>query len=217
MNQKILKNFLRRRLWFLVAFYQLVLAKQSYTRYTGWIESLKHGYPCSSNGSEIPWMNYPTVTFLKERLSKDLSLFEFGSGYSTLFYAQLVRVVISVEHDRSWLNLMESKMPDNVSLIHREEDINRVYCRSITEFDREFDVVIVDGKDRMNCVKQAIRKLSPVGVIILDDTGRKKYIEIVDYANKKGFLNLSLEGLKPNSRKVHRTTIFYRRDNCLNI
>lgn len=217
MNQKRFLNFLRKRFWFVIAFYQLILAKRSYMRYTGWIESLKQGYPCGADRSEIPWMNYPTVTILKERLNKDLTLFEFGSGYSTLFYAKLVGVVISVEHDKSWLKLMEPKMPDNVSLIYKEDDIDGVYCRSINECDREFDVVVVDGKDRMNCVKQAIEKLSPVGALVLDDTGRKEYIEIVNYVKTKGFLDLGLEGLKPNSRRVQRTTIFYRPNNCLNI
>lgn len=217
MNQKTVSNFFQRKLWFFFAFYQLVLAKQSYIRYTGWIESLKRGYPCAANGSEIPWINYPTIAILKERLNKNLSLFEFGSGYSTIFYANLVKTVISVEHDQSWLDFIKSKMPNNVFLIYREEDIDGKYCRSITEFDQSFDVVIVDGKDRINCVKQALTKLSEEGVIILDDTGRKEYIEIIDYVKQKDFLNLSLEGLKPSSRKVQKTTIFYRQSNCLNI
>ena len=116
-----------------------------------------------------------------------MSLFEFGSGYSTLFYSKLVRTVISVEHDKVWFNLMESKIPDNVSLIYKEKDIDGNYCRSITEFKQEFDVVVVDGRDRVNCAKQAIGKVSKIGVIILDDSGRERYLEAIDQAKKKEF------------------------------
>lgn len=217
MKEKTLEQTLKRHFWFLVIFKRLVLRKKSYLHYTGWVESIKRGYPCWNDGSEAPWMNYPVINILKERLNGDLSLFEFGSGYSTLFYAKLVRNVISVEHDRIWLNRMEAKVPDNVSLLYKEKDIDGMYCRTINEFNQEFDVVIVDGRDRVNCVKQAIRKLSKIGVIILDDSARMRYLEAIDHAKKKGFRALSIEGLKPISFGIDRTTILYREDNCLNI
>jgi len=217
MKEKTLEQTLKRHFWFLVIFKRLVLRKKSYLHYTGWVESIKRGYPCGSDGSEAPWMNYPVINILKERLNGDLSLFEFGSGYSTLFYAKLVRNVISVEHDRMWLNRMEDKVPDNVSLLYKEKDIDGMYCRTITEFNQEFDVVIVDGRDRVNCVKQAIGKLSKIGVIILDDSARMRYLEAIDHAKKKGFRALSIEGLKPTSFGIDRTTILYRGNNCLNI
>ncbi len=211
-----MRQILNRRLWFLFLLKQLVL-KKSYLYSTGWVESLKRGYPCENDGSEIPWMNYPLINLLKERLNRDLNLFEFGSGYSTLFYAKLVRSVISVEYNRNWLSLMDSKIPDNVSLIYREKDVDGSYCRSITEFNQEFDVVIVDGRDRVNCVKQAMGKLSKTGVIILDDSDRQRYSEAIDHAKKKGFRTLSLEGLKPSTGKLSKATILYRQDNCINI
>jgi protein-L-isoaspartate O-methyltransferase len=39
---------------------------------------------------------------LERRLNKTLSVFEYGSGYSTLFYARCARSVISVEYDQAW-------------------------------------------------------------------------------------------------------------------
>ncbi len=151
--KKKVKIFLKRFPWSLIAFLRLVLRKKSYLHTTGWVESLKRGYPCDFEGSEIPWMNYPVINILKERLNKNLSLFEFGSGYSTLFYEKLVRDVTSVEYDRDWFYLIKEKTSENVSLLHREKDIDGIYCRAIGEFDKKFDVVIVDGRDRVNCVK----------------------------------------------------------------
>lgn len=216
--KKTLKQILNKRFWFLIVFHRLVL-KKSYLHSTGWIQSIKRGYPCQSDGSEVPWMNYTVTNVLKERLNDHLSLFEFGSGYSTLFYAKLVKNVISVEYDRNWFDLIggRGKLPGNVSLIYREKDIDGMYCRSISEFDQEYDVVIVDGRDRINCVKQAIEKLSKIGVIILDDSERERYLEAIDYATQKGFRALNLEGLKPKGFGMSRTTMLYRQDNCLKI
>ena len=75
------------------------------------IESLKRGYPCRSDGDEVPWMNYSIVSILNDRLRPDMKLFEFGSGYSTLFYAKRVNRVASVEYDRGWFDRMQSRVP----------------------------------------------------------------------------------------------------------
>lgn len=65
----------------------LVYSKRSMLRKLGWVESVRTGKPCRKDGSPIPWMNYSVIQFLDERLNKDLSLFEYGSGNSTMFYA----------------------------------------------------------------------------------------------------------------------------------
>jgi len=178
---------------------------------------MKLGYPCSKDGSELPWMNYQVINFLKERLQNDLNLFEYGSGYSTMFYARLVKSVISVEYDKNWLNLMKTKVPGNVTLVYQEKDIDKNYCRAIKEFNQDFDVVIVDGRDRVNCVKHSIDKLSNKGVIILDDSSRDRYTQAFDLTIKAGFRILTFEGLKPKGSDVDKTTIIYRDGNCLGI
>jgi hypothetical protein len=66
-------------------------------------------------------------------------------------------------------------------------------------------------------VKQSIERLSQIGVVILDDSSREKYSEAIDYAKNRGFRALSIEGLKPTGYQIHRTTILYRDNNCLNI
>lgn len=218
-------QFLTRHFWFLFVFYRLVLRRKSYLHITGWVESMKRGYPCRKDGTEVPWMNYTVINLLSERLHDGLSVFEFGSGYSTFFYARLAKKVVSVEYDREWYNMMKDRLPDTVSLIYREKDVDGQYCRTVTEDNEPYDVVIVDGRDRVNCVKQAIGCLSKAGVVILDDSERMKYAEAISYATERGFRVLNMEGLKPSGGGIdknagggyNRTTILYRDYNCLNI
>jgi hypothetical protein len=53
----------------------LIIDKNSYLILTGWYESLKRGYPCNIDGAELPWMNYSIISFLEQRLNKNLSVF----------------------------------------------------------------------------------------------------------------------------------------------
>ena len=79
------------------AYKRLIKNERSYLYLSGWMKSIKESSLIDKNGRQIPWMNYCVIQFLKHKLKKDFILFEFGSGYSTRFYADRVSAVISVE------------------------------------------------------------------------------------------------------------------------
>jgi len=199
------------------AFRMLVVHSDSYLHQTGWLKSLEQKAPVDQTGAAVPWMNYPAVKFLQDRLVKDLNLFEFGSGHSTAFYARLVHHVTAVESDEAWLRLVRQSVPENVALIYQAGDLDGKYCRAIHLSGRKYDVVIVDGRDRVNCIRQSLEALSPRGVVVLDDSQREQYAEGIRDAQGRGFYTLFFEGLKPGGSATERTTIFYRRDNCLGL
>jgi len=199
------------------AYKGLIKNNSSYLYSTGWIESLKAGKPINKDGKPIPWMNFPVIKLLEEKLTSDLNLFEYGSGYSTYYFADKVKSVVSVESNEDWYHLIRSHLPNNVTLIFKETDINGEYCRTINYTKDHYDVVVVDGRDRVNCVKHGISALSAAGVILLDDSQRERYREAINFAEEKGFKALVLEGLKATGTRVHRTTILYREGNCFEI
>ena len=194
----------------------LLVNNNSYLHETGWMRSLEEGKPVDKEGRAIPWMNYAVISFLKERLQKDMRLFEFGSGYSTFFYSELVKSVTSVEFDKEWLSTVEKNVPTNVKLVYQKEDNDGDYCRVVRSSGTEYDMIIVDGRDRLNCVRQSLQALSEKRVIILDDSHRNRYQVCIKEVKKSGFLTLDFEGLKPTGNEIDRTTVFYRRKNCLN-
>ena len=49
-----------------------------------------------------PWMCFPAVEQLERLLTPASKVFEYGSGGSTIFFAQRVAEIVSVEHDRRW-------------------------------------------------------------------------------------------------------------------
>jgi hypothetical protein len=195
----------------------ILFGSDSYLSVTGWRETVKRGYPCRADGSPLPWMNYAVIALLEERLAKDMKLFEFGSGYSTLFYADLAGTVTAVENDRTWHGRISEKAPPNVNVLHVEADVDGDYCRSIHLSGEKYDVVIVDGRDRVNCFGQAMTAIAEDGVVLLDDSFRDRYAEAHDVAREQGFAAMNLRGLKPQGISMDQSTLYYRRANCLRI
>jgi len=186
-------------------------------RKLGYIESVKTKKPCRKDGSPIPWMNYHVIQFLEERLTRNLSLFEYGSGNSTCFYASLVRNVTSIELDEQWYAHVKQTMPSNVKLILFDVSSHESYGEIARQQDQKFDVIVVDAAERVDCLKKAPAALTDTGVIILDDAHFTNHAEGIAFLVDQGFRKLDFEGLKPNSIRAYRTSVFYRSDNCLGI
>ncbi len=179
--------------------------------------SLQSGKPVMKDGAPIPWMNYPLISFLNEKLNINMHVFEYGSGQSTLYFAHKVESVTSVEYDKEWYDKLLSDAPENVKLLCVKTDIDGKYCRSIHGSEHQYDVVIVDGKDRVNCMREGFLKLNDSGVLILDDSNRSDYEPGFTLAAELGFRSLHFEGLKPTDFITEKATIFYRNNNCFNI
>lgn len=196
---------------------RLIRNQESFLHESGWYKSLINSKPFTSRDEEIPWLNYGFFNFISERLKDDFVLFEYGSGASTQYFSKKVRTVISAEHDENWYNKVKKEIPDNVTLVFEQLAANGTYCRLIQRFDDPFDVVLVDGRDRVNCVKQSVSKLSARGVIILDNSNRERYKEVFEWMAQQRFRQITFTGILPGGFKLDATTVFYRSENCLGI
>ena len=135
---------------------------------------------------ELPWFSYGAIDFLEKFLRKEMQVFEFGSGGSTLFFAQRVRSVAAVEDNAHWCELVAEKLTarriDNVDLRHvpvafttDEAFASSEYLNAVRE--STFDVIIVDGTDwtknsRPICFRAAEHQVAPGGIIVVDDSWR---------------------------------------------
>jgi hypothetical protein len=72
-----------------------------------WHNSLK---PLASPlADERPWITFAAIRFLEKALNKQMRIYEYGSGGSTVFFAKRAGEVVSVEHDPDWgRRVMES-------------------------------------------------------------------------------------------------------------
>ncbi|MBC7829380.1 MAG: hypothetical protein H7122_16655 [Chitinophagaceae bacterium] len=58
----------------------------------------------------MPWLSFSAIEHIKNIITADMTLFEFGSGGSTLFWASRVKHVISIEHDKLWHEKMKNEI-----------------------------------------------------------------------------------------------------------
>lgn len=63
-------------------------------------------------GRELPWMTYDAIDFLSSICRPDMTVFEWGSGGSTLFFSRRCHHVTTVEHDSQWSALLAGKLKE---------------------------------------------------------------------------------------------------------
>lgn len=165
-----------------------------------WLRSKQPNYllnaPC-------PWLTFGAILALQERVRPGMSVFEFGSGGSTLFWlARGAAEVVSVEHDPAWHEVVAARLAGNVQTDLRlvlpesgaaggdvadptrflsDDEAFRgfsfeCYVRQIDPFpDGHFDILLVDGRARPACIAHGAAKVKPGGLLILDNAERSYY------------------------------------------
>jgi SAM-dependent methyltransferase len=115
---------------------------------------------------EKPWISYDAQEAIADRLTPESRVLEFGSGMSTLWFARRAGRVVSVEHDRSWFELVEQRLPGNVD--YRLAETRDAF---LAFPEQPYDLVIVDGDYwRKECAMAALPFLAPGGTIYLDNS-----------------------------------------------
>jgi predicted O-methyltransferase YrrM len=182
---KILFNFVISRLFRLVP-YSTILTS-SYKAFTIQ-EKLNLRVPYSN----LDLINY-LIKFSSEE--KNINIFEYGSGSSTLFFEDYFNEVYSVEHDSLWYQVINKNIKTaKVKLIppkktkfpkiksrkigYKNLDFSD-YVNYIKSLDMKFDIIFIDGRARQDCLLIAMDYINPNGIIILDDSSRSRYKKVI--------------------------------------
>lgn len=190
---------------------------KGYLNSIGWFMAFDQKQAVDGKGKALPWVTYSFIDFIKERITKTQHIFEYGSGSSTIFYAERAGKVTSVEHDKGWFDKVKGTSPANAEMIFCELHRDGEYARKAMLLDKKFDIIIVDGRDRVNCCKYSLEALSPDGVIILDDSEREVYQPARILLKENGFKEISFSGISPGLFYEKATSVFYKASNCLGI
>jgi hypothetical protein len=135
---------------------------------------------------ELPWFSYGAIDFLTTFLRPDTTVFEFGSGGSTLFFARRCAQVDSVEDDPVWAarvrdravqlgltNMRIAQCP--FDFVNPEGFEHSAYLGQVRQ--DLYNVIVVDGADndytiRPICFRTAEDQIKPGGIIVVDDSWR---------------------------------------------
>lgn len=180
---------------------------------------------------DVCWWNFKTMAEVDRFLSgrNKPEVFEYGSGASTLWLARRAFSVVSLEYDDGWFASMKrhTQHAGNVELrlvppdaqpakdpLYRSEK-KGFEDRSFFDFASAirtfaaFDLIVIDGRARAACLKEAVAHLKPGGVILFDDTHRARYRKAA--LSCPDFEVTSLRGLTPTLPYPNESSLLRRR------
>lgn len=200
-----------------------------------WLKSFRQDYFLHKPS---PWLSFGAIDFIQSRLVKDMRVFEYGSGGSTLFWLKHEAHLTSIEHDPTWYYKLRDHYLRHSSLDYRlvqaeytgrgnldpsDPDICASsdelfqahsfcnYCSQIDEFpDEWFDIVLIDGRARASCIKHSCNKVKIGGLLVLDNSDREYYLQKTSAFLSAYEANV-YSGLTPGSFLFSTTTVFTRK------
>lgn len=180
----------------------------------GYARSLALNRPVDSSDNPIPWYTYPAIEFLEEFDMSDKRVFEFGCGYSSYYWASRSRMCTSVENNHEWYESINSSKLDNQEIIFQSD--KQKYADSILDYDEKFDVIIIDGRWRDLCAKNAIECISNEGIVVLDNSDRvawdDEYKNAIEYIDSLDFIRVDFKGIGAISQYAWVTSIYLSRN-----
>ena len=150
-------------------------------------------------------------------------MFEYGSGASTVWLARRAGSVTSVEHHEEFAELMRPLLApvENASLLVRPPIATsspavpsakegyagldfEPYVATLDETEGEFDLIVVDGRARGACLLRALPRLASDGLVVFDNTRRRRYRIAIEAAP---VVELRLPGLTPTLPYPDQTSL----------
>jgi hypothetical protein len=166
----------------------------------------------------VPWIAWPCIDYLTSYLKPEHKVFEWGGGGSTIFFLAKGCSVTTIESNEYWRNQIDARIGQEYR--HRwqlrfvEADSNEdprapLYIQSVLE-GGPWDVVLVDGWNREECLMQARETVRPGGLLLLDNANRLQYAHI-PAVMRNGWERLPFRGLGPARTWVTQTDVYVKR------
>jgi hypothetical protein len=181
---------------------------------------IKHldGKKFSGIKKKLPFMTSEEIVDLTTYIGRDSIMLEIGGGDSTVFLSRLVKKIVTLEHNLEWAEkirentkgfmstvfVVEPNWPQSHPFQPAEDGQFENYLNFLKSLDDDqFDVVLVDGRDRVKCVSASIPKLKRDGILLIHDFwNRPKYHSVLDFPEFDLILDSNSYGKNPNNTLV---------------
>lgn len=127
---------------------------------------------------ETPFMAVQEYEFIRDIINMHglKRVLEWGSGASTLWFSENCDVEewVAVEHNEVYYDYLKNRVNYKVHLLLADDT-----PKDYTDIPGKFDLIIIDGIYREECLQKAFKMLSnhPQARILLHDSGRKEYFD----------------------------------------
>jgi len=169
----------------------------------GFLESSRKNIPVNDKNEIMPMYTYPCYEWLNSIDWTDNKVFEYGTGYSTIWWQNKNVNYHAVEDNKQWYDMIKDK-----TNIKHEPEYNK-YSQSIYNYDFKFDVIVIDGIVRFDCVKPTLEKIKDDGIIIFDNTDWHKNSK--EELDKSDLIPIHFHGFKPLHVDSETTSCYINR------
>lgn len=203
-----------------------LLERRRHSRWATWLVSLFAIHDVDGLARlDLPWWTFDSADRVAAHLAEHprASVFEWGSGASTLWLAARAGSVHSVEHHAGWAAEISPRLPENVALRVVEPTTSTTpsvpsakpghagldfadYVQAIDDVDGLFDVIVIDGRAREACLLRAVERLSSHGIIVFDNVDRRRYLDAIDDLGDRLVVTIT-RGLTPALPYPTRTAL----------
>ncbi len=161
------------------------------------------------HGQPLPWYTYPAIEYLETLALSDCTVFEYGSGNSSRYWAGRARTVTSVEDSPQWhAQVLADALPNQTLLLRADRD---GYVGAVAQDGILYDVIVIDGNHRVECTQAAMARLQPGGMIVLDNSDRATEGRCSALLREADFIGVDFCGFGPINGYRWSTSIFFRR------
>ncbi len=152
------------------------------------------------NIEERPMMSDEEIKFFKSYLNKSKIVLEWGAGRSTLEFSKDTKKYYSIEHDFNWYNLIWKEILKNTKIYYvppntpnldwhpvfaeggHDEFRNYIqFANNIASFNKKFDIVLIDGRARVDCAIEVLPHLKGGSIVFIHDFNRITYWNVLKY------------------------------------
>ena len=98
----------------------------------GFLESSRNNIPVNDKNEVIPMYTYPCYEWLNSIDWTDSKVFEYGTGYSTIWWQNKKVNYHAVEDNKQWYDMIKNK-----TNIKHEPDLKK-YIKTIYDYDFKF-------------------------------------------------------------------------------
>lgn len=152
------------------------------------------------------------IDWLEPRLTREMNVFEWGSGSGSLWLARRVKSLVSVEHHVLWKQAMRTILPVNARLAYIPLTRIEKYPKVIDSFTRQFDIIIIDGMRREECIHRAVDHILPDGLLVLDNSECGP-LEAQLWLEHHGWNSMTFRGVYSWAKadtSAHETRVFWK-------
>jgi len=172
----------------------------------GFLESVRTQIPVNGSGETMPMYTYPCYEYLNSMNWEGADVFEYGTGFSTVWWKNHGANLYGVEHNKNWYEKINGQQLGYITL---ENSVHN-YPHSINIFDKQFDVIVIDGLVRYECVAPALKNLKSGGIIIFDNSDwHSNTKELLD---TKDLIPIHFHGFKPTHVDSQTTSIYMHKE-----